>query len=174
MKALWLCGSALTAILVGLFASPVVFAQWRPGGQWIDASGELVVTVMDRWGRSCASGTAQASYTVSGGSSGLLYPNDCDDNSGRARFEDTAGIERCIGASIWRDSASGNNRERETTWIIEASVPGFSCSTVGQTYNVKLYFSDPPPARIKKVESFIRKRKLGSRRNLVDIAASFE
>lgn len=160
MKKSWLCGSTLIAML-GAWSSFPAIAQWRAGAQWIDASGELVVTVMDRWGRSCASGTAQASYRVTGGSGGLLYPDDCDDNSGRARFEDTSGRERCVGASIWRDSASGSNRERETTWIIEAPVPGYTCSTVGQTYNVKLYFSDPPPAMTRSLKSSIVSQEFG-------------
>lgn len=158
MKAFYLWSGALIGMLS--LTSPAI-AQWRDGDQWIDASGELVITVMERWGRSCASGTAQASYTVAGGSAGFLYPDDCNDNSGRSRFEDTEGRERCVGASLWRDSTSGSNRERETIWVIEAPVPGFSCSTVGQTYEVKLYFSDPPPAITRSLAFPIMRWKSG-------------
>ena len=73
MKPRLLYGSTLIAICIGLSASPV-FAQWRAGGRWIDASGELVITVLDRWGRSCVNGTAQASYTVAGGSDWSSLP----------------------------------------------------------------------------------------------------
>ena len=134
----------LMGILFGLGFSPSAMAQWRAGGQWIDSSGDLVVTVVDRWGRSCASGTAQASYQVAGGSGGLLYPDDCDDNSGKSRFEDTEGIERCVGSLIWKYDASSTTTIRDTLWTIKAAVPGFSCSTVGQVYNVRLYYSEPP------------------------------
>ena len=170
MKSVWSCSSSLAAILIGVlgFAFPVN-AQWRAGAQWRDASGDLVVTVVDRWGRSCVSGTANASYRVSGGSSGLLYPDDCNDNSGRSRFEDTGGRERCLGTSIWKDSASGNSRERETIWIIEASVPGFTCSTVGQTYNVKLYYSAPPPAMTRELESLVKESQSQQRKESRDI-----
>ena len=167
MKAFWSRVCTLTGLLLsGIWPVSPAIAQWRPGGQWIDASGELVITVMDRWGRSCASGTAQASYTVAGGAGGLLYPDDCDDNSGRARFEDTEGRERCVGASIWRDSSSGSNRERETTWVIEAPVPGFACSTVGQTYSVKLYFSAPPPAMNRRLDPSTMVRIFGWQKEL--------
>ena len=170
MKSVWSCSSSLVAILIGVlgFAFPVN-AQWRAGGQWRDASGDLVVTVVDRWGRSCASGTAQASYRVSGGSSGLLYPDDCNGNSGRFRFEDTGGRERCLGTSIWKDSASGIDGERETIWIIEASVPGFACSTVGQTYSVKLYYSAPPPAMTRGLESLLEGSPLQQRKEDRDL-----
>ena len=75
-----------------------------------------------------------------------------------------------MGASIWRDSASGSNRERETSWVIEAPVPGFACSTVGQTYNVKLYFSDPPPAMIRNLKSSMTKSESGWQKENRDIA----
>ena len=170
MRAFWSRVCPLIGVLLsGIWSSSPAIAQWRPGGQWIDASGELVITVMDRWGRSCASGAAQASYTVAGGSAGLLYPDDCDDNSGKSRFEDTEGRERCVGASIWRDSASGSSRERETTWIIEAPVPGFVCSTVGQTYDVKLYFSDPPPLMTRSLNSSLMRQEPGSQKERRDL-----
>lgn len=122
-----------------LASSSPVSAQWRAGAQWRDSSGDLVVTVMDRWGRSCASGTAQSSYRVAGGSEGLLYPNDCDDNSGQYRFEDTGGAERCVGTATWE---TVSRSVRDTTWFIEAPVTGFPCSTTGQVYNVRLYSSE--------------------------------
>ena len=174
MKSVWSCLSTLVAISIGVLGAAFpANAQWRAGAQWRDASGNLVVTVVDRWGRSCVSGTAYASYKVAGGSSGLLYPDDCNDNSGRSRFEDTGGRERCLGTSIWRDSISNSDSERATTWIIEAPVPGFTCSTVGQTYNVNLYYSAPPPAMTRELESLVEElqpqrqkesRDLGSHR----------
>ncbi len=136
--------SLAVGILLGLGFAPSTVAQSHIGGQWVDSSGNLAVTVIDRWGRSCANGTANASYQVAGGSEGFLYPDDCEDNSGRSRFVDTTGVERCVGFSMWRGGASGPSRTRDTTWTIEAAVPGFSCSTVGQVYNIKLHYSDPP------------------------------
>lgn len=139
MKLPSLLCSTLLGISIGLAFNKPVDAQWQSGVQWQDLSGDLVITVMDRWGRSCASGTAQASYKVAGGSGGFLYPDDCDNNSGRSRFEDTEGTERCIGTSIWK---TVSQTVRDTTWIIEAPVAGFPCSTVGQEFDVRLFFSE--------------------------------
>lgn len=114
--------------------------------QWATESGDLTLTVTDRWGRSCASGTAMASYQVRNGSQGLLYPTDCDagadaarDNIGLYRFEDISGAERCIGSMSFESMTSGSSTVANTTWVIERSVPGFTCSTVGATYNVQLF-----------------------------------
>jgi hypothetical protein len=139
MRLPWLLCSALIGISVGLACDKPVAAQEQAGALWRDSSGDFVVTVMDRLGRSCASGTAQASYQVAGGSGGLLYPDDCDDNSGQYRFEDTEGAERCVGTSTWETVSP---TVRDTTWVIEAPVSGFSCSTVGQIYNVRLLHSE--------------------------------
>lgn len=144
MKLPWLLCSTLIGTLIGLVCDKPVAAQWRAGAQWQDSSGDLVVTVIDRWGRSCASGTAQASYRVAGGSGGLSYPDDCDNNLpnlGRYRFEDTEGTERCIGTSTWE---TVSQTVRDTTWVIEGPVEGFPCSTAGQVYNVRLYSSGEP------------------------------
>lgn len=144
MKVSWPRVSVLTGVLLsGIWSASPVIAQRGVRGQWIDSSGDLVVTVMNGEGRSCTSDTAQAVYQVAGGSRGLLYP-DCDNrSSGMSRFEDTDGAERCIGSSIWREGSS-NTGIRDTTWTIEAAAPGSSCSTVGQTYNVRLYYSEAP------------------------------
>ncbi|MGB3791024.1 MAG: hypothetical protein WA949_23665 [Phormidesmis sp.] len=141
MRSFWLLVGTLVGTSIGLITSEPVSAQWRAGAQWQDSSGDLVVTVMDRWARSCASGTAQSSYSVAGGVEGLLYPDDCNNDSGQYRFGDTAGAERCIGTAVWE---TVSQTVRDTTWIIEAPVSGFPCSTVGQVYNVRLYSSEAP------------------------------
>ncbi len=141
MRLPWLLCSALIGISVGLACDKPVAAQGQAGAPWQDSSGDFVVTVMDRLGRSCASGTAQASYQMAGGSGGFLYPDDCDDNSGQYRFEDTEGAERCVGTSTWETVSP---TVRDTTWVIEAPVSGFPCSTSGQVYNIRLYFAEAP------------------------------
>lgn len=141
MKLSYLWGSALIGISFGFAFTQSAVAQWQSGAQWRDSSDDLVITVMAQWGRSCASGTAQASYQVAGGSEGLLYPDDCDDNTGRYRFEDTEGVERCVGFSMLKAIPSSSPAAIDTSWTIEGSVAGFPCSTVGQTYNVRLFHS---------------------------------
>lgn len=117
--------------------------------QWATASGDLTLTIIDRWGRSCASGSAAASFQVRGGSQGLLYPTDCEagpdaarDNVGLYRFEDIIGTERCEGLMRFESIASEFSAVADTTWVIERPVRGFVCSTVGETYNVRLFHTD--------------------------------
>lgn len=135
---LLLCSSL--SLLAGLPAlSPPASAQRLARSEWKSESGDLVFYVVDKWGRSCAAGTAQATYRVKGGADGLVYPDDCADNSGLARFEDTSGAERCVGAMRFNIVRSGSSVFADTTWVIKDAVPGFRCSTVGQTFKVKLF-----------------------------------
>ncbi len=134
----------LLCLFLGLSASipalsPPASAQRLARSEWKSKSGDLVLYVVDRWGRSCAAGTAQATYRVKGGSDGLIYPDDCADNSGLARFEDTSGAERCVGAMRFDIVQSGSSVFANSTWVIKGAAPGFRCSTAGQTFKVKLF-----------------------------------
>lgn len=130
--------------------SQTSMAQIRGGApQWATSSGDLTLTIIDRWGRSCASGSAVASYQVRNGAQGLLYPTDCEagpeaarDNIGLYRFEDITGAERCVGSMRFETNTSGPSSIADTTWVIERPVQGSVCSTAGETYNVRLLHTE--------------------------------
>lgn len=142
--------TVLVSALLSLCSAQSATAQWRAGAQWRSASGDLVTTVVNRWGRSCASGTAQSTYQVKDGAWGEVYPIDCDNQNpdyALSRFEDKGGAERCVGTLMFKRVDSNGVAAAETTWNIEAPVKGYRCSTVGQSFKVKVFYREAPPLR---------------------------
>ena len=78
-----------------------------------------------------------------------MYPTDCDvpvpNGPCYSRFEDVAGAERCVGSVAFQ--RIGESLEAETTWTVEDPANGANCSTIGQTFNVRVFFVPPPPPR---------------------------
>ena len=148
---LWMTSTALgVSIALGLSWNTTARAQYGRGGivAWQSESGDLTLTLIDSWGRSCARGTPSTAYTVSSGARGLLYPTDCDNNSSEdnttlMRFEDTQGVERCVGRMRFERQDQSEPLSAKTVWFIDGAVNGFECSTVGQTFEVKVLNVQP-------------------------------
>ena len=128
---------------LGLNWGVVARAQYGRGGivAWQSRSGDLTLTLIDSGGRSCARGTPSTAYAVSGGARGLLYPTDCDnnspgDNTAFMRFEDTQGVEKCVGRMRFERQYQSKPLTAKTIWFVDGAVNGFECSTVGQTFEV--------------------------------------
>lgn len=147
MKRIYAISTTLIGLCIafGLASAPKADAQSRGGTvAWKSSSGDLTLTLIDGWRRSCARGTASTGYQVRGGAKGLLYPTDCDADSMTAtasfmRFEDSEGAERCTGQMKFVRQSSSDPVSAMTIWSIEAAVRGYSCTTVGQTFEVEVF-----------------------------------
>ncbi|NJL20259.1 MAG: hypothetical protein HC895_04585 [Leptolyngbyaceae cyanobacterium SM1_3_5] len=54
------------------------------------------------------------------------------------RFYDTSGCDRCVGRMpIFIDDGGGRFASR-STWSIDGTVSGYTCSTVGRTFELQL------------------------------------
>lgn len=104
-------------------------------------SGNLILERLRSYPEACATGKPSDSYFVKGGVSGLLYPSKCDGlPSGFAeyKFVDTSGTERCTGyASI--NFAGGRENLTIMFWEVRGAVSGYSCSTIGERYEYRMY-----------------------------------
>jgi len=89
---------------------------------------------------SCATREPQGYYSLSGGASGLLYPTDSGSSSAGGdsaeyRCIDTNGAERCAESM----SMLFGTRAVKTIWQIQEAVSGYPCSTLGKSYEMRLY-----------------------------------
>lgn len=102
----------------------------------VSAKGDLRI----QYSNNCYIGKVSATYRVHNGSSGVLIPLNCSGADAEAsiphKFVDTSGKERCVGRMT---SIFGYNWST-TRWEIDGSVPGYFCSTVGKTFNVKVKY----------------------------------
>lgn len=122
-----------TAIFSVLLSQPVL-------AQLISESGNLRITWLRSHEQSCATGEPHGQYEVSGGVNGLLYPTDCGrtiggGDAGHYKFLDTEGSERCTGSM----EIFFSTRVAKTSWLVEESVSGYACSSIGESYETILY-----------------------------------
>jgi|AGSF01.1.fsa_nt_gi hypothetical protein len=108
--------------------------------QFSSSSGDFTMRWLRSHEESCATREPQGYYSLSGGASGLLYPTDCGSSSASGdsaeyRFIDTNGAERCAGSMIMLFGT----RAVKTIWQIQEAVSGYPCSTLGKSYEVRLY-----------------------------------
>ena len=123
-----------TFVLVGSFNNP---AQ----AQLVSESGNLRIEILRSYQEACATEKPSDSYSVENGVSGLLYPNQCGGYGTDVveyRFVDTSGTERCTGV-VGSGGGGGRGIPIEMYWKIEDAVPGYRCSTIGETYLIKMY-----------------------------------
>jgi hypothetical protein len=108
--------------------------------EFSSSSGDFTMRWLRSHEESCATREPQGYYSLSGGASGLLYPTDCGSSSAGGdsaeyRFIDTNGAERCAGSM----SMLFGTRAVKTIWQIQEAVSGYPCSTIGKSYEVRLY-----------------------------------
>jgi hypothetical protein len=92
--------------------------------------GSLTITFQKSSG--CSTGKISGTYSTKSDVSGALYQFDC----GKAEdddfyfFIDTQGPERCYGKMT---NSFGGRYGTTTRWTVLGAVPGYNCTSVGQT-----------------------------------------
>jgi hypothetical protein len=117
--------------------------QESASAQFVSENGDSRLSWLRSHEKSCVSGEAQGSYSLSTGNKGLLYPTDCNSPSkggdlGLYRFIDTSGSERCAGSM---DMFFLEGRKINTTWRVTNPAPGHSCRSIGKVYELRLRWS---------------------------------
>jgi len=89
-------------------------------------------------GSNCSTVNPVATYQGRNGASGILYALTCEGLGGDVYFDkfiDTRGAERCLGrlTTYYTSSSKGI----VTRWQIDGTVPGYKCTTVGQTFEIE-------------------------------------
>lgn len=84
----------------------------------------------------CSTVEPSGSYQLQNGVSGELIALDCSRTGGDVahhRFQDTTGNERCYGkmTQVW-------GRKVVTIWEVEGAVEGYSCSQIGEKYEIEM------------------------------------
>lgn len=105
---------------------------------FVSASGETTVRIVQKgdWEQS---GATIGSYQQQDGSGGYLTNTGQDDPMGfYTRFYDTSGSERCVGQMHLYIDDGGFSYGSRATWRVEGAAPGYACSTVGQTLDLKM------------------------------------
>jgi hypothetical protein len=91
--------------------------------------GSLTIT-FERGG--CSTGKISGTYSTKSDVSGVLYQLDCTVTVDQIDFFfiDTQGSERCYGKMI---NSWGGRGGEYTHWTVLGAVPGYQCSSIGQT-----------------------------------------
>jgi hypothetical protein len=105
---------------------------------FISDSGLTTIQIVQP-GKSEYIGAPIGRYNQKGGSSGYLMSTEQDDPMGfYTRFHDTSGRDRCVGRMHLFVDDSGKQFNSRATWIIDGAVPGYSCSTTGKTFELRM------------------------------------
>ena len=105
-------------------------------------SGRTVVQIMQgkNWDRL---GASIGTYQTDDNRGNLVNTGKDDPMGFYTQFEDTTGTERCVGRMHLFIGDAGYQYGSKTTWQVDGAVRGYRCSTIGQSFELKMEQINP-------------------------------
>ena len=140
---LWLLNMRVFACPAALlFAISIPLAPTKANAGFASATGEFKFSWLLPHEESCRTGKPQGSYSSSNGSSGIVYPADCESpfsegDTTKYNFVESNGSNSCSGVMTMNFSP---NRIAYTRWRVTSATPGHACGSVGSEYEIEMQY----------------------------------